>query len=68
MFCKPAPNHLGLAKQKEKNKRTGRETKILISSSQRKKPKHNMPVGSWGALRGAWPAGRGRFSFPSTLP
>jgi len=25
-------------------------------------------MGSWGALRGMWPAGRGRFSFPSTLP
>jgi len=24
--------------------------------------------GSWDALGGAWPAGRGRFSFPSTLP
>ena len=24
--------------------------------------------GSWGALRRVWPAGRGRFSFPSTLP
>ena len=23
---------------------------------------------SWGASRGVWPAGRGRFSFPSTLP
>jgi len=26
------------------------------------------PMGSWGALRAVWPAGRGRFSFPSTLP
>ena len=26
------------------------------------------PMGSWGALGGVWPAGRGRFSFPSTLP
>ena len=26
------------------------------------------PMGSWGASRGVWPAGRGRFSFPSTLP
>ena len=26
------------------------------------------PVASWGAWRGVWPAGRGRFSFPSTLP
>jgi len=25
-------------------------------------------TGSWGALGGVWPAGRGRFSFPSTLP
>jgi len=26
------------------------------------------PMGPWGALRRVWPAGRGRFSFPSTLP
>ena len=26
------------------------------------------PMGSWGASRRVWPAGRGRFSFPSTLP
>ena len=26
------------------------------------------PMGSWGALGGVWPAGRGRFSFPFTLP
>jgi len=26
------------------------------------------PMGSWGALGGVWPAGRGRFSFLSTLP
>ena len=26
------------------------------------------PMGSWGALGGVWPAGRGRFSSPSTLP
>jgi len=26
------------------------------------------PMGSWGALGGVWAAGRGRFSFPSTLP
>ena len=26
------------------------------------------PMGSWGALGGAWPAGRGRFSSPSALP
>ena len=26
------------------------------------------PVVSWGALGGVWPAGRGRFSSPSTLP
>ena len=25
-------------------------------------------MGSWGASRGVWPAGQGRFSFPSTLP
>jgi len=25
-------------------------------------------MGSWDALGGVWPAGRGRFSFPSTLP
>ena len=25
-------------------------------------------VGSWGASRGVWPAGRGRFSSPSALP
>ena len=25
-------------------------------------------MGSWGALRRVWPAGRGRFSSPSTLP
>ena len=24
--------------------------------------------GFWGALRRVWPAGRGSFSFPSTLP
>jgi len=23
---------------------------------------------SWGAIRGVWPAGRGRFSSPSALP
>jgi len=26
------------------------------------------PMVSWGASRGVWPVGRGRFSFPSTLP
>jgi len=26
------------------------------------------PMVSWGALRGVWPAERGRFSSPSTLP
>jgi len=26
------------------------------------------PMAFWGALGGVWPAGRGRFSFPSTLP
>jgi len=26
------------------------------------------PMASWGALGRVWPAGRGRFSFPSTLP
>jgi len=26
------------------------------------------PMASWDALRGLWPAGRGRFSSPSTLP
>ena len=25
-------------------------------------------MGSWDASRGVWPAGQGRFSFPSTLP
>ena len=25
-------------------------------------------MGSWGASRRVWPAGQGRFSFPSTLP
>ena len=26
------------------------------------------PMAFWGALGGVWPAGRGRFSFPSTVP
>jgi len=26
------------------------------------------PMASWDALGGVWPAGRGTFSFPSTLP
>jgi len=26
------------------------------------------PMASWGVLREVWSAGRGRFSFPSTLP
>ena len=32
-------------------------------------PSHTRrPMGSWDALGGVWPAGRGRFSSPSTLP
>jgi len=27
-----------------------------------------LPMASWGASRRVWPAGRGMFSFPSTLP
>ena len=39
-----------------------------LTISQQRALAAKRPMGSWGALRGVRPAGRGRFSFPSTLP
>ena len=42
------------------------DDRLTMSSSVPWLPRR--PMGSWGALRGLWPAGRGRFSSPSPLP
>ena len=42
------------------------DNKLSMTSSVPLWPRR--PTVSWGALRRAWPAGRGRFSSPSTLP
>jgi len=42
------------------------DNRLTMSSSVPLLPRKLM--GPWGALRRVWPAGQGRFSFPSTLP
>ena len=40
----------------------------LVLQALRLQHQPRKPMGSWGESRRVWPAGRGRFSFPSTLP